>query len=129
MNEIIIEMSVQIVVTLLLTLIGVLGTWLTAKIAKRAELASIGAATKEATEAAQRAVMELQQTTVEAMKAASEDGKLSAYEIEQLGALLLEKALAQMSTPAKNLLAAAGTDVSAIIKSAGESLILGMKQG
>ena len=129
MNEVIIEMSVQIVATLLLTLIGVLGTWLTAKIAKRAELSSIGAATKEATEAAQRAVMELQQTTVEAMKAASEDGKLSAYEIEQLGALLLEKALAQMSTPAKNLLAAAGTDVSAIIKSAGESLILGMKKG
>ena len=128
MNEVIIEMAVQIVVTLLLTLIGVLGTWLTAKIAKRAELSSIGAATKEATEAAQRAVMELQQTTVEAMKAASEDGKLSAYEIEQLGALLLEKALAQMSTPAKNLLAAAGTDVSAIIKSAGESLILGMKK-
>ena len=128
MNGIIIEMSVQIVATLLLTLIGVLGTWLTAKIAKRAELSSIGAATKEATEAAQRAVMELQQTTVEAMKAASEDGKLSAYEIEQLGALLLEKALAQMSTPAKNLLAAAGTDVSAIIKSAGESLILDMKK-
>ena len=127
MNEVIIELVAKIVGTLLLTAIGVAGTWLTAKIAKREELASIAAATDDATEAARRTVLELQQTVVEGMKSASADGKLSGDEIEHLGALLLEKALAQMSNPAKQVLAAAGKDVCAIIQSAGEAMILAMK--
>ena len=95
MNEVIIEMVAQIVGTFMLMLIGVAGTWLTAKIAKRNELATIAAATEEATAAAQRVVLELQQTMVEGMKASCEDGKLSDSEIEQLSALLLNKAMAQ----------------------------------
>ena len=128
MNEVIIELVAKIVGTLLLAAIGVAGTWLTAKIGKRHELASIAAATEDATEAARRTVLELQQTVVDGMKAASEDGKLSEAEIEHLGALLLEKALAQMSNPAKQVLAAAGKDVCAIIQSAGEAMILAMKK-
>ena len=128
MNEVIIEMVAQIAGTFMLMLIGVAGTWLTAKIAKRNELATIAAATEEATAAAQRVVLELQQTMVEGMKASCEDGKLSDSEIKQLGALLLNKALAQLSEPAKNVLAAAGKDVSAIIQSAGEAMILAIKK-
>ena len=128
MNEVIIETIVQIATTLLLTLIGVLGTWLTAKIGKKKELEAISAATWEATEAAQRTVLELQQTVVEGMKAASEDGKLSDAEIKELGALLLEKAMAQMSQPAIDLLTSAGKDISTIIQSAGEGMILSLKQ-
>ena len=128
MNEVIIEMVAQIVCTFMLMLIGVTGTYLTAKIAKRNELATIATATAEATDAAQRVVMELQQTMVEGMKASCEDGKLSNSEIEQLSALLLNKALAQLSEPAKNVLAAAGKDVSAIIQSAGEAMILAIKK-
>ena len=128
MNEMIIETGVQILATLLLTLIGVLGTWLSLKLAKREELKSIAAATEEATRAAQLTVMELQQTTVEAMKAASEDGKLSQAEIEQLGALLLEKALDKMSAPAVNLLKGAGVDICGLITGAGEALIGQMKK-
>ena len=127
MQEMIIKVLVDVATTLLLTLIGVAGTWLTMKIAKRQELASIAAATNEATSAAQRVVLELQQTVVEAMKAASEDGKLTAYDIEQLGAMLLETALAQMSVPAVQILAAAGKDVKAIIQSAGEAAVLAIK--
>ena len=127
MNEAIIEMIAQVVGTLLLMLIGVAGTWLTTKIAKRNELATIAAATEEATDAARRVVLELQQTIVESMKASCEDGKLSDSEIESLSSLLLNKAMAQMSEPAKNVLAAAGKDVSAIIQSAGEAMILAMK--
>ena len=93
MENVIIETVVQIVATLLITLIGVLGTWLTDTIAKKHELANIAAATDEATKAAQTTVLELQQTTVEAMKAASADGKLTQSEIEELGSLLLQKAL------------------------------------
>ena len=128
MNEIIIETVVQIVATLLLTLIGVLGTWLTVKIGKRQELQSIAAATGEATKAAQMAVLELQQTMVEAMKASSENGKLTDSKIKELGALLLEKAMAQMSDPAKDLLNSAGVDICAIITAAGEALIGQMKK-
>ena len=128
MSEVIIEMGAQIVGTFMLMLIGVAGTWLTAKIAKRNELATIAAATEEATAAAQRVVLELQQTVVEGMKASCEDGKLSESEIEHLGALLLDKAMAQMSEPAKNVLDSAGKDVSAIIQSAGEAMILAIKK-
>lgn len=128
MNEVIIEMVAQIVGTFMLMLIGVAGTWLTAKIAKRNELSNIAAATAEATDAARRVVLELQQTVVEGMKASCEDGKLSDSEIEHLGALLLNKAMAQLSEPAKNVLAAAGKDVSAIIQSAGEATILAIKK-
>ena len=127
MNEAIIEMIAQVVGTLLLMLIGVAGTWLTTQIAKRNELATIAAATEEATDAARRVVLELQQTIVESMKASCKDGKLSDSEIESLSGLLLNKAMAQMSEPAKNVLAAAGKDVSAIIQSAGEAMILAMK--
>lgn len=128
MNEMIIETVIKILTTLLLTLIGVLGTWLTAKIGKRQELAAIAAATNEAAKAAQLAVMELQQTMVDGMKAAHEDGKLTEDEINELGKLLLEKAMAQMSEPAKNLLASTGVDVCAIITAAGEAVIGKMKQ-
>lgn len=127
MENVIIETVVQIVATLLITLIGVLGTWLTTTIAKKHELANIAAATDEATKAAQTTVLELQQTTVEAMKAATEDGKLTQSDIETLGALLLQKALDKMSNSAKNVLTSAGVDISALIKGEGEALINRMK--
>lgn len=126
--EMMIETGLEVLGVLLITLIGVLGTWLTVKIGKREELAGIAAATDEATKAAQRTVLELQQTTVAQMKAASQDGKLSQAEINQLGALLLEKALAQMSDPAMKVLAAAGKDIGAIIQSAGEAAVLQLKK-
>lgn len=123
------EMAAKVLTMLLVTLIGVLGTWVTGKIAKRNELANIAAATEEATQTAQRVVLELQQTVVGKLKDASEDGKLTDAEIEHLGALLLEKALAQMSQPAKKILQAAGTDICGIIQSAGEAMILALKNG
>lgn len=128
MNEVIIETAVQILATLILTLIGVLGTWLTAKIAKRNDLANINAATNEAIGAAQLTVLELQQTVVDGWKAASADGKLSKDEITQLGTMLIEKTMEKMSDSAKNLLTAAGVDITAIIKGAGEAMVQNMKQ-
>lgn len=128
MNEIIIQNVLEILTALALMLISVVGAWVSLKLGKKQELAAIAAATNEATAAAQRTVLALQQTTVEAMKAASEDGKLTDSEIETLGALLLEKALAQMSEPALKVLSAAGKDISAIIRDAGEAMILAMKK-
>lgn len=128
MQEMMIKTAVEVLGVLLVTLIGVLGTWLTVQIGRKENLASIAAATDEAAKAAQRVVLELQQTTVEAMKAASQDGKLSQAEIQHLGSLLLSKALDQMSEPAIQVLAAAGKDVGAIIKSAGEAAVQEMKK-
>ena len=127
MNEIIIETGVQIVATLLLTLIGVLGTWLTAKISKQKELVNIATATGEAVNAAQLTVLELQQTVVDGWKAANEDGKLTDVEITELGYMLINKTVEKMSDSAVNLLVSAGVDISALIKGAGEAMIQQMK--
>ena len=128
MSNAIIETAVQIAATLCITLIGVLGTWLTTKIAKREELKTITAATDEAIRAAQQTVLELQQTTVEQLKAASADGKLSGEDIAALGKRLLDGSMAKMSDSAKKLLTAAGVDISALIKGAGEAAIAKMKE-
>lgn len=127
MTNVIIENLVQIVATLIVTLIGVLGAWLTAKIAKRAELSNISTATDEAIRAAQTTVLELQQTTVK-LKAASADGKLTKAEIAELGKMLIDGSMEKMSDAAKNVLNSAGVDITAIIKGAGEALIASMKE-
>lgn len=128
MTEIIIENIVQIAATLLITLIGVLGAWLTAKISKSKELANIATATDEVIRAAQTTVLELQQTTVDGWKKANADGKLTKEEITELGKLLLEGTMAKMSDTSKNLLNAAGVDISAIITGVGEALIAQIKK-
>lgn len=128
MTEIIIENIVQIAATLLITLIGVLGAWLTSKISKSKELANIATATDEVIRAAQTTVLELQQTTVDGWKKANADGKLTKEEITELGKLLLEGTMAKMSDASKNLLNAAGVDISAIITGVGEALIAQIKK-
>lgn len=128
MLDIILENVVTIVVVLLTTLIGVLGTWLTAKLAKKEELATINAAQQEAIKAAQLTVSELQQTLVDGLKAGHEDGKLTAEEIEALGKLLLSETLKKMSASAIGVLNAATVDVTALIKGAGEDWISKLKQ-
>lgn len=127
MENIIIETVVQIFAALLLMLISLLGTWLTAKLAKRTELANIAAATDEATRVAQQTVLELQQTVVDNLKAASADGKLTKEEITELRGLLLDGAMDKLSDTAKNMLTAAGVDISAVIRGAGEAFIRQMK--
>ena len=127
MTNVIIENLVQIAATVLITAIGILGAWITTKIAKCEELKNISAATEEATKAAQTTVLELQQTTVDGLKKASADGKLTQDEITELGKLLVDGAMAKMSDATKNLLNSAGVDITAIIRGAGEALINRMK--
>lgn len=123
MANIIIENLVQIMAVLVITLIGVLGTWLTAKIGKKAELDNINAAQKEVIKMAQQTVAELEQTMVAGLKATTEDGKLSKDDIALLGEMLLDKTTEKMSQPTYNLLNAAGVNISELIKSAGEQYI------
>ena len=112
MTNVIIENLAQIAATLLITLIGVLGAWLSTKLAKREDLKNITTATNEVIHAAQQTVLELQQTTVEGMKKAHEDSKLTKAEITELGKLLIDGATAKMSDTSKNLLNAAGDEVT-----------------
>lgn len=123
MTDAIINVVAQVVGTFLITLIGVFGAWLTAKIGKRVELANINRAKDELAIAAQQTVLELQQTLVDGMKAAAADGKLSETEIADLSVLLLNKTKDKMSLPAIQLLEAAAVDVNAFIMGAGEALI------
>ena len=73
-------------------------------------------------------VRELQQTLVERLKAAHEDGKLTEDEIAMLGTELLEGTIKKTSAPAADLLAAAAVDVTALIQGAGESWIAQLKK-
>lgn len=123
MNEAIISLIAQALATLLITLIGVLGALLTAKIGKRVELSNINKAKDELILAAQQTVMELQQTVVEGLKDVAIDGKLSEEEIAELAGMLINKTKEKMSLPAIKLLESAAVDVNALIRGAGEALI------
>lgn len=128
MTEILIESAVNIMATLLITLISVLGTWLTMKLAKRQELATINAAQQEVIALAEQTAGELQQTVVEGLKAAHSDGRLTKDEIAMLGGLLIEKTKEKMSIAAMKLLTATAVDVNALIIGAGENWINALKQ-
>ena len=129
MDTVIIETVVSIVANLAVTLIGVFGAWLLMQISKNQQLSTINTAVGELTNAAEQTVLELQQTVVDDLKAASADGKLTKDEITMLGKKLLEGTLAKMSDSAMNVLKAGNVDINAIITGAGEALIAQMKAG
>ena len=129
MDTVIIETVVSVVANLAVTLIGVLGAWLLMQISKSQKLSTINTAVDELTNAAEQTVLELQQTVVDDLKAASADGKLTKDEIEVLGKKLIDGALAKMSGSAMDVLKAANVDVNAIITGAGEALIARIKRG
>ena len=125
--EQLLDYGMQIAATLLITLIGVLGAWLTLKLGKSTNLQNINAAQKEVIRAAKLTVGELKQTLVGELKAANADGKLTPEEIESLKDKLIEKTLAKLSEPAYTLLQSAAVDIQALIAGAGESWIDQMK--
>ena len=129
MDTVIIETAVSVLANLAVTLIGVFGAWLLMQISKSQKLSTINTAVDELTGAAEQTVLELQQTVVDDLKAASKDGKLTKDEIEVLGKKLIDGALAKMSGSAMDVLKAANVDVNAIITGAGEALIARIKRG
>ena len=129
MDTVIIETAVSVLANLTVTLIGVFGAWLLMQISKSQKLSTINTAMDELTNAAEQTVLELQQTVVDDLKAASADGKLTKDEIDALGKKLIDGALAKMSGSAMDVLKAANVDVNAIITGAGEALIARIKRG
>ena len=128
MIDTLIDYGVQVAATLLITLIGVLGAWLTMKIGKSTHLENINAAQKEVIRAAKITVGELQQTVVDDLKASHDDGKLTQEEIRQLGQKLLDMTVQKLSMPTFALLKNAAVDIDAMIKGVGESWIGKLKQ-
>ena len=126
--ELLIDYALQVAATLLITLIGVLGTYLTLQLGKNANLNNINAAQKELIRAAKITVGELQQTMVQELKAGSEDGKLTPQEIANLRLKMIDKTVEKLSKPAYALLSAASVDVEGLILGVGESWIERIKQ-
>ncbi|MEA4913994.1 MAG: hypothetical protein VB061_05460 [Christensenella sp.] len=126
--DLLLNYGLQVAATLLITLIGVLGTYLTLQLGKNAHLKNINDAQKEVIRAAKITVGELQQTLVSDLKAANQDGKLTQQEVAQLRQKLLDKTVEKLSTPAFALLSAASVDVDALILGVGESWIERIKQ-
>lgn len=129
MLESLAEYGMEVAATLLITLIGVFGAWLTMKIGKSTQLENINAAQKEVIRAAKMTVGELQQTVVDNLKASHADGKLTPKEIRQLGTQLVDKTIQKLSMPTFELLTAAAVDIEAMIVGAGESWISKLHQG
>jgi len=127
MKDFLIEQAVGISAYLLVTLIGLLGAWLSSKLAKKLELANIKAATESVITATQATVHELQQTTVEKLKDAHKDGKLTEAEIDELGEMLLDITESKLADSVKGLLVGAKIDLENLIKSTAESYIDKMK--
>lgn len=123
MENAIIEVVAKIIEAAVVTLIGIGGAWLTTKLAKKQELASINAAQEELIKMAKLTVGELQQTVVDGLKAGREDKKLTKEEISELGELLVDKTIEKMSEPSIKLLRAAAVDIVALIHGAGEDMI------
>ncbi len=128
MNEVVIETVVSILANLAVTLISVFGAWLLMQINKSQKLMTINEAVDELTKAAEQTVLELQQTVVDDLKAASIDGKLTQDEIDDLGKKLLQGTLTKMSDAGMGVLKAANVDINAIITGAGEAMVATMKK-
>ena len=125
--EIIAENIIGWIFAVVAIVLGAFGVWVLKKVGKREGLEGISTATDEVIKMATITIGELQQTIVNDLKANAADGKLTKEEIVMLSEKLVEKTLEKMSQPVYNLLNAAGTDIIALIKGAGEDWINSLK--
>ncbi len=125
MFDLVLEYVFEIAGTILITLIGVGGTWLMQKIGKKQELANIAMAMEQVIATAKITVGELQQTVVKTLRETG-DGPLNEADIAMLQESLLQKTMEKLSAPAMNLLSAANVDMKALITGAGEDWVMKM---
>lgn len=123
MKEMLITQAAQIVSTLIITLIGVLASWLSAKLSKYIQVKNLTAALDTCLKMTQVTVGELQQKFVDDMKLANEDGKLTEEEIKELNSSLIAYTKSKMTPEIINVIVAAGIDINKFILDAGESFV------
>lgn len=129
MQNALIEVGMAILTQLAITLISVAGAFLLSQIQKTEKLKTLSAAVDALTKAAETTVLELQQTVVDDLKAAAEDGKLTQDEISNLQQMLISKTTEKMSESTIEVLKAGGVDINGLIRGAGEALIARIHAG
>ena len=127
--QFVIQYVAEILGLVVVTAIGVLGTYILSKINNNQKLKNIAAATDIVIAATQETVRRLQQTLVEGYKEAAPNGKLTPEQIQELNGKLLQITLEQLGQPTLDLLTAAKIDVSSLITNAGEAFINQIKEG
>ena len=128
MREVLIEIGTKLAFEILLAVLAIGFASLSKLLAKSQRMNHVALAMGEMEAVVVAVVGELQQTTVDGLKAASEDGKLSKSDIEWLGRLLIDKAAKGMSESAVNTLNAAGVDIESMIHSIAEAYIAQIKR-
>ena len=128
MREAFIEIGTQLLFELLLLVVSVSFAYISKAVTKSKKLEHIAIAMNELETVVVAVVGELQQTTVEGLKAASADGKLSKADIEYLGKQLVDKVAKGLSNPAIETLNAAEIDVESMIHSFAEAWIAEIKR-
>lgn len=118
----------EIIAIILITALGIFGTWLLNKLKQKKGLENIAIATEMVIDASQKTVLELQQTLVEGWKRA-QNGKLTPEQIDELKAKVIKITMAKLAEPTLNLLTAAKVDVLAMITSSAEAYVLELKKG
>ena len=121
--NIIIQYIAEIVAILVISAIGVFGSWLLNKMKQQKGLENITMATEQVIQAAQVTVRELQQTLVGNWKEQQENGKLTAEQIVELKQKAIDITLKKLSEPTLKLLESAKIDVEIMITSAAEAYI------
>ena len=119
----IIQYIAEIVAILVISAIGVFGSWLLNKMKQQKGLENIAMATEQVIQAAQVTVRELQQTLVGNWKEQQENGKLTAEQIVELKQKAIDITLKKLSEPTLKLLESAKIDVEVMITSAAEAYI------
>lgn len=127
MKDVLIEVGTQIMFDVLMLVASIVFAYLAKYLSKSEKLKHIALATEELEGIVVSIVGELQQTTVDGLKEASADGKLSKDEIAALGVALVNKAKSQLSSPAADTLVAAGVDIESMIHSIAEACIASIK--
>ena len=77
MREVIIEVAVQVIGAILMGIVGIVFAYIGKWMGQNKKLETVSAAMEQLEAVVKNVVGELQQTTVEQMKAATEDGKLT----------------------------------------------------
>lgn len=112
---VIIKQAVILIFSGLGTAISIFGAWTLKQLGSNTKLKNLILAWQRVCEAAQQTCAELQQTTVEGLKAASQDGKLTKAQIRELQSLLLSLTKAKLDDMTIDIVTAAGEDLDAII--------------
>ena len=129
MREVLIEIGTDILFELLLLVLSVGFAYISKAISKSKKLEHISLAMDELETVVVAVVGELQQTAVEGLKEASENGKLSKEDIEWLGKQLVDHVTRGLSNPAIEVLTAAKVDIEGMIHSIAEAAIAEIKRG